>query len=85
MNGDAGWRPSLAAIGWFFVLDAFDYGARLGSAPRVVGHICRSALLVRLLLALTPVARVVRGSSVRARAAPDPVVDKCRCRPGESK
>jgi hypothetical protein len=54
MNGDAGWRPALAAIGWFFVLDALDYGARLGSAPGVVGHICSSALLVRLLLALTP-------------------------------
>jgi len=54
VNGEAGLRPSLAAIDWSFVLDALDYGPPLGSAPRAVGHTCRSALLVLLLFALPP-------------------------------
>jgi hypothetical protein len=32
VNGEAGLRPSLAAIDWSFVLDALDYGPPLGSA-----------------------------------------------------
>ena len=53
MNGGAGCRQTRAATCWSFVLEALDYGARSGQRPRV-GHICRSALLVSLLLALTP-------------------------------
>jgi hypothetical protein len=46
--------PSLAAIGWSFVFDGLDYGRLWGQRPGVVGHTCKSALLVRSLLALTP-------------------------------
>lgn len=36
LNGDAGWRPTLAAIGWSFVLDALEYGrARYWVSGRV--------------------------------------------------
>lgn len=38
LNGDAGWRPTLAAIGWSFVLDAPDYLWRtFGVSGRVLG------------------------------------------------
>lgn len=49
MNGDAGWHPSLVAIGWSFVFDSLDYGRLWGQRPGVVGHTCRSAVLVLLL------------------------------------
>ena len=59
-------------VGWFFVFDALDYGRLWGQRPGVVGHTCRSELLVGLLQRSRPVARFARGSSGRARAAPVP-------------
>jgi hypothetical protein len=45
---------------------------------------CRSVLLVRSLLALMPCCLLgCEGVRVGRGAALDPVVDKCRCRPGE--
>jgi hypothetical protein len=64
--------PSLAAIGWSFVFDALDYGRLWGQRPGVVGHTCRSALLVRSLLALTPRCPFHSRKLGRARAAPVP-------------
>jgi hypothetical protein len=64
--------PSLAAIGWSFVFDALDDGRLWGQRPGVVGHTCRSALLVRSLLALTPRCPFHSRKLGRARAAPVP-------------
>jgi hypothetical protein len=54
VNGNAGWHPSLAASAGPSCLTALDYGRLWGQRPGVVGHTCRSELLVGLLLALTP-------------------------------
>jgi hypothetical protein len=86
VNGKAGLRPSLVAIDWSFVFDALDYGPPLGSAAG-----CGWAILAgrrswySYYSRSRPVARVAHGSSGRVRAALDPVVDKCRAGPGESR
>jgi hypothetical protein len=84
VNGEAGLRPSLAAIGWSFVLDTLDYGRPSGSSPRAVGHICRSRSWYSCYSRSRPVARVAHGSSGRCGPPRTPVVDKCRVGPGRA-
>jgi hypothetical protein len=84
VNGEAGLRPSLAAIGWSSCLTPSTMG-RLWVSTACGWAYLQVGAPGTLVIRSRPVARVAHGSSGRVRAAPDPVVDKCRAGPGESR